>query len=155
MNRYARSMTAGFIATVVMSLLMLMKNAMGIMPELNPVAMLSDMANAKMGMPATPLVGWLAHFMIGTVLWGILFALVYGWLPGSKAVAKGLSFSVFAWLMMMLVPMPMAGAGLFGLKLGIMAPVVTLMMHLIWGAVLGYSYAWLASRPTSLAQAPA
>ena len=33
-----------------------------------------------------------------------------------------------------------AGAGLFGLALGMMAPVMTLMMHLIWGAVLGYTY---------------
>lgn len=140
MNRYIRSMTAGFVATVALSLLMLMKGAMGLMPALNPTAMLTDMAHAQMGMPASPMVGWVAHFMIGTVVWGILFALLYDKLPGRSALVKGMSFSVLAWLMMMIVPMPMAGAGLFGLTLGMMTPVMTLVMHLIWGAVLGYTY---------------
>ncbi|EML5470854.1 hypothetical protein RSM50_003503 [Pseudomonas aeruginosa] len=140
MNRYVRSMTAGFVATVALSLLMLMKGAMGLMPALNPITMLTDMAHAQMGMPASPMVGWVAHFMIGTVVWGILFALLFDKLPGRSALVKGMSFSVLAWLMMMIVPMPMAGAGLFGLALGMMAPVMTLMMHLIWGAVLGYTY---------------
>ncbi|WP_028731141.1 DUF6789 family protein [Pandoraea sp. E26] len=145
MKCYVRSMAAGFIATVVLSLLMLMKAAMGVMPELNPVDMLSSMAHMKMGMPDSPMVGWLAHFMIGTVLWGILFRLLYDRLPGGNALLKGMSFSALAWLMMMLLPMPMAGAGLFGLKLGMMAPVMTLMMHLIWGAVLGYTYGRLSA----------
>ena len=140
-----RSMVAGFIATVVLSLLMLMKGAAGLMPALNPIAMLTDMAHAKMGMPPSPIIGWVAHFMIGTILWGILFKLLYSWLPGGNALLKGASFSVLAWLMMMILPMPMAGAGLFGMKLGMMAPVMTLMMHLVWGAVLGYTYGWLAA----------
>jgi hypothetical protein len=140
MNRYVRSMATGFIATVVLSLLMLVKGAMEVMPELNPVSMLSDMAHEKMGMPAIPMIGWLAHFMIGTVLWGILFTLLYPRLPGQDALVKGLSFSTLAWLLMMLLLMPMMGAGLFGLKLGMMAPGMTLLMHLIWGAVLGYTY---------------
>ena len=41
--------------------------------------------------------------------------------------------------MMMMGPMPMAGAGLFGLQLGMMAPVATLMLHIMWGVVLGLS----------------
>ncbi|ALY42789.1 hypothetical protein QZM46_30735 [Burkholderia vietnamiensis] len=140
MSCYVRSMVAGFVATVALSLLMLMKGAMGLMPELNPIAMLTEMAHAKMGMPASPMVGWVAHFMIGTVVWGILFQLLYGRLPGRSALLKGMSFSLLAWLMMMIGPMPMADAGLFGMNLGMMAPMMTLMMHLIWGAVLGYTY---------------
>jgi len=99
--------------------------------------MLSGMAHAYMGVAATPAIGWALHFMIGTVLWGILFALLYGRLPGKGALSKGVSFGILAWLLMMLMPMPMASAGLFGLKLGMVAPVMTLMLHLIWGAVLG------------------
>jgi hypothetical protein len=38
---------------------------------------------------------------------------------------------------MMIVMMPMAGAGLFGLKIGVMAPAATLVLHWIYGAVLG------------------
>lgn len=149
MSCYIRSMVAGFAATVVLSLLLLMKVAMGLMPELNPVAMLTDMAHANMGMPASPMVGWVAHFMIGTVLWGILFKLLYGLLPGGNAFLKGISLSVLAWLLMMILPMPMVGAGLFRMKLGMMAPVMTLMMHLIWGAVLGYTYGRLQANSSA------
>ncbi|MDR1994994.1 DUF6789 family protein [Azonexus sp.] len=145
MNRYFRSMEAGFVATVVLSLLMLIKGVMGVMPVLNPVAMLSNMVHSMMGMPDSPIIGWLMHFMIGTVLWGILFALIYQRLPGRDALTKGLSFSVLAWLLMMLLPMPMSGAGVFGLNLGMMVPVMTLVLHLIWGAVLGYTYGRLTT----------
>lgn len=144
MSRYIQSMAAAFIATVVLSLLMLVKGTMGVMPTLNPIIMLSGMAHASMGMPTIPVVGWLAHFVLGTVVWGMVFVLLYNRLPGKNALLKGLSFSVPVWLLMMLFPLPMVGAGLFGLKIGMMAPVLTLVMHLIWGAVLGYTYGRLA-----------
>lgn len=60
-------------------------------------------------------------------------------------------FGVGAWLLMMVALMPMAGAGLFGLGLGIMAPVMTLVLHMIFGAVLGWTYGRLLGRDT---QAP-
>jgi len=50
---------------------------------------------------------------------------------------------------MMVIAMPMSGAGLFGMNLGMMAPVMTLMLHLIWGAVLGGSYGALERTATS------
>jgi hypothetical protein len=149
MNTYLRAMVAGFIATVVLSILMIVKSMMGIMPALDPVHMLSSVAHERMGMPDTPMVGWVIHFMIGTVLWGALFALLYKSLPGKSPLVKGLVFSVFAWLLMMVIPMPMSGAGLFGMDLGMMAPVMTLMLHLIWGAVFGGSYGALEKSAAS------
>ena len=145
MNRYLRSIIAGFIATVVLSALMLMKSAMGLMPALDIVKMLTGVAHGMMGLPDNLAVGWIIHFMIGTVLWGVLFALLYGWLQGRGAVTKGLVFATFAWLVMMVIAMPMAGVGLFGMKLGIMAPVMALILHWIWGAVLGAVFGWLGS----------
>lgn len=143
MNTYVRAMIAGFVATVVLSALMLMKTMMGVMPALDVVATLTGMAHNMMGLPATPVVGWVLHFMIGTVVWGMGFALLYNVLPGGGSVTKGMVFGVLAWLMMMLIPMPMAGAGLFGMKMGMMAPVMTLVLHLIWGAVLGATFGGL------------
>lgn len=70
MNIYLRAMIAGFVATVVLSLLMLMKSMMGLMPELDVVRMLTGMAHGMMDLPANPAVGWMLHFLIGTVLWG-------------------------------------------------------------------------------------
>lgn len=142
MSICVRAMIAGFAATVVLSLLMIMKTAMGIMPQLDVISMLSGMSQNMMGVGGAG-IGWLAHFLIGTVLWGVLFALLYGRLPGSEPVRKGISFGILAWLLMMILPMPMAGAGFFGLGLGMMAPVMTLILHVIWGAVLGIVFRML------------
>jgi len=149
MNMYLRAMFAGFVATVVLSALMILKSMMGIMPGLDVVHMLSGMAHARMGMPDTPIVGWIIHFMIGTVVWGALFAFLYKYLPGQHPLMKGLAFSLLAWLLMMVIPMPMAGVGLFGMKMGLMAPMMTLVLHLIWGAVFGGTYAVLENSKVS------
>ncbi|MBA8907582.1 DUF6789 family protein [Aminobacter ciceronei] len=142
MNIYVRSMIAGFAATVVLSLLMIMKTAMGIMPQLDVISMLSGMSQNMMGVGGAG-IGWLAHFLIGTVLWGVLFALLHDRLPGSEPIMKGISFGILAWLLMMILPMPMVGAGFFGLALGMMAPVMALILHIIWGAVLGIVFRML------------
>jgi len=132
-------LVSGFTATVVLSILMVMKAKMGVMPELNAIKMLADMMQTPL------LMGWVAHFMIGTVVWGLLFSALQNKLPGGL-MASAIVFSVLAWVMMMIGPMPMSGAGLFGLKLGMMAPVATLMLHLIWGVVLGFTYKRVSSK---------
>lgn len=140
MNNIVRGFAAGFAATVVLSVLMLMKSAMGLMPELDVVAMLGGM------MGTGPAMGWLGHFMIGTVVWGGLFGLIEPNLPGESYWLKGIVLGVGAWVLMMIAVMPMAGAGLFGLGLGMAAPVMTLMLHIIFGAVLGGTYGALQGR---------
>jgi hypothetical protein len=135
-----KGMVAGFVATVVLSALMLMKTMMGVMPELNPIKMIADM----LGGP--PALGWVMHFMIGTVLWGSLFAWLNPTLPGESHRLKGIVFSAGAWFIMMIVMMLMAGAGFFGSHLGMTAPVMTLMLHIVFGFVLGAVYA--VERPT-------
>ena len=59
---------SGFVATVVLSILMVVKSKMGVMPELNAISMLAGMMGASLAM------GWIAHFMIGTFVWVGLFA---------------------------------------------------------------------------------
>ncbi|MBW6493890.1 MAG: hypothetical protein K0B16_04940 [Burkholderiaceae bacterium] len=140
MNNFAKGLIAGFVATAVLSLLMVVKSAMGLMPELDVIAMLSAMMGSSLAM------GWVAHFMIGAVIWGGLFALVAPSLPGGSHWLKGVSFGIAAWVLMMVAVMPMAGAGFFGMQLGMSAPVMTLVLHVIFGAVLGAVYAALKSR---------
>jgi hypothetical protein len=134
-------MVAGFVATAVLSVLMVMKSVMGVMPELDVIAMLAKM------MGSSPAMGWVSHFVIGTVVWGGLFVWLAPYLPGGSYWLKGVVFGVGAWLMMMVAVMPMAGAGLFGMNFGMMAPVMTLVLHIIFGAVLGGVYS--AERPES------
>ncbi|CAN5147453.1 hypothetical protein BH24PSE2_BH24PSE2_06790 [soil metagenome] len=143
--RTINGIIAGFIATIVLSLLMLMKSAMGMMPEVNVIQMLAKMGSMYAGLPLNPMVGWVMHFVIGSIAWGAIFAWATSVLPGGF-VMKGIVFSVAAWVLMMIGPMPMAGAGLFGLNLGVAAPIATLVLHIIFGAVLGGTFGWLEAR---------
>ncbi len=138
MNDITRGVVAGLAATVALSAIMLAKGMMGLMPELNVIAMLAGM------MKSGPMMAWVAHFMIGALVWGISYAVLNGSIPGGSNVMKGVVFSLGAWVIMMIAVMPMAGAGVFGMKLGMMAPVMTMMLHAIFGAVLGGVYGKLA-----------
>ncbi|MDE1939789.1 MAG: hypothetical protein KGI68_12270 [Alphaproteobacteria bacterium] len=144
MSRFGKGIIAGFAATSVLSAFMVMKQMMGMMPLLDVIAMLTAMVGAT-----SPLVGWAMHFMIGSVCLGGLFASIQDHLPGRGTIARGIVFGIGAWLFMMLAVMPMAGAGLFGLSLGIAAPVMTLMLHIVFGATLGAVYGWKSAAATA------
>jgi len=73
MGRFGKGLLGGIVATAVMSALMLMKSAMGLMPQLDVI-------------------------------------------PGGSALVRGMLFGAGAWLVMMVMVMPMAGAGFFGMK---------------------------------------
>lgn len=134
MGTLIKSMIAGFIATLALSLMMIAKTMMGLMPELNVIVMLSNMMNSSLA------IGWMAHFVIGTVVWGGAFAFLRSYLPGKTDIFSGIFFGIAAWLLMMFVIMPMAGAGVFGISLGMMAPLMTLILHVMYGAVLGLTF---------------
>ncbi len=134
MIRIGKGMAAGFVATVLLSILMVMKGTMGLMPQLDVIRMIAGMT----GMSAA--LAWGVHFLLGTVIWGGLFAWINHAIPGDTQWLRGIIFGVGAWLAMMVLVMPAAGQGLFGLQLGIMAPVMTLILHVIYGAVLGATY---------------
>lgn len=136
-------MLAGFMATVVMSVFMVMKTVMGVIPGLDMAAVLAK----TMGAPDTPIMGWIGHFTIGTVGLGIVFALLAGKLPRSLVI-QGTIVGMLGWLAMLMMVTPMAGAGLLGLNFAIMAPMMTLMLHIIFGAVLGWVYAQSTARIT-------
>src|SRR5262245_19468970 len=140
-----RGIVAGFVATVVLSAMMLMKQSMGLMPGLDPIGMITSMAAAS-----SPAIGWIGHLFIGTIFWAIGFAIVSPYLPGPHWL-RGAIFATGVWLVMMIVMMPIAGAGLFGQRLGMMTPVVTLVLHLVFGVVRGGVYGLLGDKPRSTA----
>jgi hypothetical protein len=145
MDRVVSGMIAGLTATVVLSMIMIAKGMMGLMPELNVIAMLGSMTNTTLTM------GWIIHFMIGMLAWGASFAFFFNVLPGGSILGKSISFSIAAWILMMTVVMPMADGGLFGSSLGIMVPVTTLMLHVIYGAVFGRVFGRLGVAKTDIA----
>lgn len=143
MLRIGKGLVAGLSATIVLSLLMVMKAKMGIMPQLDLPKMIAGM----MGAPDSPMLGWVVHFMIGVVGYGVAMALLNDRLPGGGSTTRGVVIGFVGWLVMMIVIMPMADAGFFAMALGAMAPIMTLILHLIFGAVLGWTYGRLIASP--------
>jgi Family of unknown function (DUF6789) len=136
MNKLIKGILAGLAATIVLSMLMVMKGKMGLMPDVNVIAMLAGKMGESLAM------GWAAHFMIGVIGYGLAYALLFSELPFGNHTTRGIVLGITGWLVMMVAVMPMMGAGLFGLSLpsGMMVPVATLMLHAVFGAVLGYVY---------------
>lgn len=130
-----KGIAAGFVATLVLSVLMLLKAAVGVAPDLNVIVMLDRITGTG------AFGGWVIHFFIGTLVWGVLFALLDPILVGAQWF-RGMLFATGAWLLMMVFVMPIAGAGYFGAAHGPVAAVATLVLHLIYGAVLGAVFGW-------------
>jgi hypothetical protein len=139
MSNQSKGMIAGLVATVVLSALLLLKGSMEIVPELNIIRLLTNLGS--IGVVAA----WMDHFIVGVVVWGLLFAAYDAIAERPAHWLKGIIFGVFAWLLMMVLFMPLAKAGFFGYRLGFMAAVVTLAYHLVYGAVLGTTYGILTT----------
>jgi uncharacterized membrane protein YagU involved in acid resistance len=140
MSNSMKGMIAGFVATVVLSALLMLKSTMDLAPHLNIVRLLTQLGSIG------TVAAWMDHFIVGTLVWGLLFAAFDSVYEKGAYWLKGIIFGVFAWVMMMVLFMPMAKAGFFGAKIGIEAPLVTLLYHLVYGLVLGVTYGLLVAR---------
>lgn len=144
---------AGFSATAVLSICMAIKDAANISPFANPIQALVKVSVVWLGAPMVPWVGWLEHFFIGTFLWGIAFgvlAALVGRRRWPESAALGFGFSTLAWVVMMVMLIPAAGAGFFGVRIGWTLPVTALILHWIWGISLGLFYRFYADQAPSL-----
>jgi hypothetical protein len=130
-----QGLMAGFLATVAVSALLLLQGIAGFLPEMNFINLL----NGALGTESLPIVGWLAHFAVGTALGGV-FSYLAERMPGGAWETRGVLFAFAAWLVMMLLVSPMAGADVFGVAAGFWAPVWTLFLHIVYGAVLGAAF---------------
>ncbi len=139
----ARAVLAGLAGTAVMTMLMLLTPRMG-MPPMNIGAMLGSVMGGNVAL------GWVAHFMIGTIL-ALGYAVVFAArIPGAPAV-RGVIFGLLPWLMAQLVVMPMMGMGLFSGSM--LAAGGSLMGHLVYGSVAGQIYGVPVESPATLQHA--
>jgi hypothetical protein len=136
-----RGIIAGLVATAALSA-MLMKQSMGLTPELDLIAVITAMAGAS-----SPVVGWIGHFVIGAVFWEVAFAIVSPYLPDplrfrgpifASRIAKEVDRSDGD-----------SGAGVFARSLGMMAPVTTLVLHVLCLAALGGVDGFLNDKQTT------
>ena len=126
-----KTIGGGFVGTLVMTMMMyLVAPMMGL--NMDIAAMLGGMLG----------IGWaggmLMHFVNGTIVFPLIYALaLYGRLPGGP-VLKGATWGVILWLVAQVVVMPMMGAGMFSAAMGgMMAAAGSLVGHVLYGAVLG------------------
>jgi peptidoglycan/LPS O-acetylase OafA/YrhL len=128
MDTVGRGVIAGFIAMLILSALI---------DPMTAVARIADLV------PRT--FAWILHLFVGSFIWGAGFALLHPLLRGPSWL-RGLLFGALAWLLVMVVVMPLARTGLFGLKLGLAAPAVMLAVHLAYGIMVGVFFAILDQR---------
>jgi uncharacterized membrane protein YagU involved in acid resistance len=117
-----------------MTIFMLMGPLMG-MPEMSIGKMLSGF----MGVPEA--LGWVAHFMVGTILALIYVYVFASRLPGSGLV-RGAIYGLIPWFVDQIMVNPMMGAGVFASNTPapMLMVVGSLMGHLVYGAVVGAVY---------------
>jgi hypothetical protein len=136
MSEWKNGLLAGLAATIVLSVLMVIKSAVGLLPAVDTIEMLRQLGATHFGLPESPVAAWIVHFAIGAVLWGLVFAGTYETWPGAPAT-KGAVFAIMIWLLTMSMFMPMVGAGFFGTSIGFGAALAPLVLLLVFGVVLG------------------
>jgi len=138
-----KAILAGFIATLVMTMIMYMAPLMG-MPKMDVAAMLGGMLSQTMPAPMSGawLLGMVLHVVNGSVIFPLIFASVLDkHLPGAPW-GRGVVWGLILWFISQAMVMPMMGAGLFSSQTPqpMMTVVGSLMGHIIYGAILGATY---------------
>jgi hypothetical protein len=147
---WGNAVIAGIVATAVMTVLMYMAKAMG-MPMDMP-RMLGLMFTRPENKAGTYIVGLMLHFMNG-VIFAILYAVLFAVLGLSGGWFWGLIFGavhgVMAGLVMGMMPAvhPRMGPGkelpspgLFAKNISPLAPMGLIMLHLVFGVIVGALY---------------
>ena len=73
---YGKAVVGGLVGTVVLTVVGLYVAPMMGIPPMNPAAMLAGKMGGNMG------AGWVAHFMVGTIL-ALIYAAVASRIPGA------------------------------------------------------------------------
>ena len=131
---------SGLVATVIAGSMLLVNNALHSFPD---VRVARSLAAILAGSPDQLAVGVAAILITGIFVFGALFAVLAPRLPARTYLAKSLAFAAASWLLMMVLFMPLAGAGLFGLGRSLVVPGATLVLNLAYWIALGLSYRYL------------
>src|SRR5581483_7510217 len=94
-----KGLIAGFIATSILSAVMLLLTALG-QEDADIVTLIDRFGSIRR------LGAWADHFLVGAVLWGAIFPRFEAGTPRAPIWLKGIGFGVLAWLAMMVLFMP-------------------------------------------------
>ncbi|HUG40680.1 MAG TPA: DUF6789 family protein [Longimicrobiales bacterium] len=134
--KIARAIVAGIIGTAVMTAVGVWGAPLMGMSAMNPAEMLAGPMGGSMAL------GWIAHFMIGTIL-ALIYAVVAPWLPGAPAL-RGALYGIAPFLVAQIVVTPMMGMPVFSGS--VVVAMGSLIGHLIYGAVVGGIYGEVPAR---------
>ncbi len=151
--RLPRTVIAGFVATVAMTLVLALAYGVALQfgtPQQPEYAAYPGPPQWMWALTHNPLTELTRGALLAGVglhfLFGLLWALVYAFyfeprLPG-RDWQRGCLFALIPWFLSLVAFLPMAGGGLFGLKLGAgPLPILgNLVLHLVYGAMLGQVY---------------
>jgi len=129
----------GVVATIGMSIPMVIGTAAGVapMPEPIPKATVTMVLGKGLPMPLIMVLAAGSHLAYGGI-WAALLIQV----TDRITIWKGLGLGVFLWFLMQVVVLPLIGWGLFGAAITPKIAAATLILHLIYGALVG----WLVDR---------
>ena len=138
-----RAIAGGLVGTILLTLMMRFVAPMMTGQKMDVAGKLGDMTG--MG----PIAGMIMHFLVGSVVFGLIYAFVlFKFLPGAPW-QKGLLSGVIFWLGLEILMMPMMGGGFFSSQMGGMKIVVAaLIAHLVYGAALGLIAGSTAAKPS-------
>jgi uncharacterized membrane protein YagU involved in acid resistance len=125
-----KAVMAGVVGTAAMTVVGLYVAPLMGMPAMNPANMLAE------AMGGVGALGWLGHFMIGTLL-AVGYALVAEAIPG-PGVMRGAIYGIAPFLLAQIAVMPMMGMPFFS-GFGSMM-IGSLVGHLVYGGVVGAVY---------------
>src|SRR5262245_49861622 len=125
MERIKVAFMGGLVATFVVGSMLLMNNATHRLPRLGIGRSLASI----IGLPDNLFVGWLVFVVLGIFVFSALFAVTAPRIPVKSYLLKGLLFGGAAWLLMMIVFMPLAGQGLFAFERGYMVAALCLVLN--------------------------
>jgi hypothetical protein len=131
-----KGISAAFVATLAVTAVLALNAATGLAPSIDFIALI----NATLHEPAHSAAGWVVHGSASAVAGGAVYAWLEPWLAADQPAKRGILFGVATWLAVMLLFMPAAGAGAFGLRIGAHAPIAALVLNLTYGALLGVLY---------------
>jgi hypothetical protein len=155
MSRVQKGLIAGLAATVAVSVLEAANLYFGPWTASFP-RLLSVMLQT----PDLMVVGWIAHFIVGTLILGPLFGILCPRLPTDTPESKGILFAVGAFVVMGLTVAPLVGVlggrpvGIFFMQAGFGTLAWMIATHAVYGIVLGSVYGRLVDRDKR-AHAPA
>lgn len=130
-SQIVNSIKGGISATAIMTVMGIVAPVMGL-----PRMLVGNMLAGFMQVPLT--VGWIIHFMIGSILAVGYVFFFRSILPGNP-ILKGILYGFIPFLLAQIMVMPIMGAGVFSSNTPtpLLMVMGSLIGHIVYGGVLG------------------